>query len=373
MINKEIRVLHIDSQKEWRGGQQQAVYLFEAMLKKGYHTMFVCRPNSRLSGYFKKHDLPSFEVNLFAEIDFISAFKITSYCKKKGFNILYLHSAGAHSIGLMAKIFYPKLIIVGIRRVDFKIKKNFLSQIKYKSSLVDSIVCISNEIKRVMRGCGINEDKLQVIHDGIDIKKFENAKIDPNFKNELKIPERDIIIGTIAALVGHKDYPNLLNAAKIVISKIDCVTFVAVGDGTNREELIELHNKLNLGDKFIFTGYQNDVTKYLLLFDIFILASKKEGLGTSILDAQSVGLPIIATKAGGIPEIVKHNINGLLVNPQNSNDLANAIINLVVDKEKREQLGKNAKVSVKNFDININVKKNIELIETLLKRDNLCS
>ena len=103
-----------------------------------------------------------------------------------------------------------------------------------------------------------------------------------------------------------------------------------------------------------------------MLLDIFILASKKEGLGTSILDAQSVGLPIIATKAGGIPEIVIHNNNGVLVNPQNPQELAAAIINLIDDKEKRELLGRNAKESVKNFDISINFNKNIELIETLL-------
>lgn len=366
MVSKEFRVLHIDSQKEWRGGQQQAVYLFEAMLNNGHQTMFVCRPNSKLNSYFIKHDLPYLKVNMYGEIDFISSLKIASFCKKNGFNVLYLHSAGAHSIGLMAKIFYPQLKIIGIRRVDFKIKKNFLSQIKYKSSLVDSIICISNAIKNVMLECGISKNKLKVIHDGIDIKKFENVKIDPNLKKELKISDKYIVIGTIAALVGHKDYPNLLNAAKIVLEKRDNVKFIAVGDGSDSAEIMKLHDKLSLGDKFIFTGFQNDVGKYLLLLDIFILASKKEGLGTSILDAQSVGLPIIATNAGGIPEIVIHNNNGVLVNPQNPQELAATIINLIDDKEKRELLGRNAKESVKNFDISINFNKNIELIETLL-------
>ncbi|NOX67514.1 MAG: glycosyltransferase family 4 protein, partial [Chlorobi bacterium] len=136
--------------------------------------------------------------------------------------------------------------------------------------------------------------------------------------------------------------------------------------GRDRNKIKELHNKLNLGEKFIFTGFQNDVGKYLLLFDIFVLASKKEGLGTSILDAQSLGLPVIATNTGGIPEVVKHNINGILVNPQSPQELASAIINLADDKAKRDELGKNAKESVKDFDINLNMKKHIDLIKDLL-------
>ena len=367
MKNKIVRVLHIDFQKEWRGGQQQGVYLFESMLNKSYHTMFACRPNSKLSSYFKKNNLPMFEVNMFAEIDFVSALKIASFCKKNNFNILYLHSGGAHSIGLLAKIFYRKLKLVGIRRVDFKIRSNFLSQLKYQSSFVNSIVCISNEIKRVMLGCGINNNVLKVIHSGVDTQKFAHLKFDSDFKKELKIPEKNIVIGTIAALEGHKDYPNLLKAAKIVCDKRDNITFVAVGNGKKRDELNELHNKLNLGDKFVFAGYQSDVGKYLLLFDLFVLASKTEGLGTSILDAQSVGLPIVATNAGGIPEAVQNNINGILVESQNANDLAVAIINLVDNKEKREQLGLSGKESVKNFDINTTVKKHIELMKTLLQ------
>ena len=370
MKNKEVRVLHIDFQKEWRGGQQQGVYLFETMLNKGYHTMFACRPNSKLSSYFKKNNLPLFEVNMFAEIDLVSAFKIASFCKKNNFNILYLHSAGAHSIGLLAKIFYRRLKLVGIRRVDFKIKSNFLSQLKYQSSFVNSIVCISNEIKRVMLGCGINNNVLKVIYSGIDTQKFKHLKFDSDFKKKLKIPKNNIVIGTIAALVGHKDYPNLLNAAKIVCKKRTNITFIAVGDGKKRDELKELHSKLNLGDKFIFTGYQTDVGKYLLLFDVFVLASKTEGLGTSILDAQSVGIPIVATNAGGIPEAVQNNTNGILVEPQNANTLADAIINLVDNKEKREQFGLNGKEYVKNFDINTTVKKHIKLMETLLQEVN---
>ena len=84
-----------------------------------------------------------------------------------------------------------------------------------------------------------------------------------------------------------------------------------------------------------------------------------------------MGLPVIATKAGGIPEVVKHNINGILVNPQSPEELASAIIELVDDKAKREQLGRNAKESVKNFDIDLNMKRHIDLIKSLINEDDI--
>jgi len=373
MGSKEIRVLHIDSELKWGGGQQQALYLFEGMLNKGYYVAFVCRPKSELKKYFEKHKLPYFEFKMSSEIDFLSSYKIASFCKKNNINILYLHSAGAHAIGLMAKVFYSKLKIIVVRRVSNDIRKNYLSQLKYKSSLVNTFVCISNDIREVLLKNGVSKEKLKVIHDGIDLNKFTSLKPNSNLRKELKIPEDDIVIGTIAALEGAKDYPNLLNAAKIVTEKVDNVSFIAVGDGRDRSKIKELHAKLNLGKKFIFTGFQNDVGKYLLLFDVFVLASKKEGLGTSILDAQSLGLPVIATKTGGIPEVVKHNTNGILVNAQSPQELASAVIDLADNKEKREQLGRNGKESVKDFDINLNIKKHIDLTKSLLNGDDVSS
>ncbi|MDA3885287.1 MAG: glycosyltransferase [Candidatus Delongbacteria bacterium] len=361
-----IKILHIDTEMGWRGGQQQAVYLFENLFKKGFSTEFVCKPGSELSAYFKKNDLPYIEVKMSNELDFISAYKIAKHCKNNKFNILHLHSAHAHSIGLLAKFFYRKLKIIGVRRVDFKIKNNIFSRFKYNSWLIDKIVCISEEIKRVMLSSGVDKDKLTVIHSGVNLNKFDNVKADPYLRKQYNIPANDIIIGTVAALVGHKDYPNLLKAASIVLKKRKDVTFLAVGDGKNEEDIKKLHKELGLGNKFIFAGYQKEVGKFLRSFDIFVLASKMEGLGTSILDAQSVALPVIATKAGGIPEMIENGVNGILVEPQSPEKLAEAISDLVDNEEKRNIIGKNGNVSVEQFSIDHTVEKNINLYEELL-------
>ena len=104
----------------------------------------------------------------------------------------------------------------------------------------------------------------------------------------------------------------------------------------------------------------------MLIFDIFVLSSHLEGLGTSILDAQAVGLPVVACRTGGIPEAVKENINGLLVPPRNPEAMAEAILELARNKGKRLKFGKNAKETVKQFSIEKTVQENIKLYEQLL-------
>ena len=130
--------------------------------------------------------------------------------------------------------------------------------------------------------------------------------------------------------------------------------------------ITRLAYKLGLKDRFVFVGFREDIGNFLKTFDIFVLASKKEGMGTSLLDAQSVGLPVIACETGGIPEIIAHGKNGMLVPPENEQKLANAILLLANNNKLRESLGQNAIETISEFEIHKTVIKNIKLYEELL-------
>ncbi len=365
MGKESIRILHIDSEKGWRGGQQQVVYLLESMYKSGYLTELICQPNSEIQKYCEENSLPYRSFRMYGEVDFIAGFKISLYCRQKKFNILHSHSAHTLAIGLWAKIFYSKLKLIAVRRVDFHIKRHWFSQLKYRTKLLNKIVCISNGIKNVLIEDGIPADKIVTIHSGIDVHKFDDVLPEKNLRQKFGIHEDHVLVGTIAAMVGHKDYPNLLKAAKIVIEKEDNVTFCALGDGPNKSEILELAHKLQLGKRFIFAGFQRDIRQFLKSFDIFVLASHLEGLGTSLLDAQAVGLPIVACDTGGISEAVSHEKNGLLVPPKNEEALAKAILILVNDKELRKKFGVHSLETVKIFDIRNTLDKNIQLYHQL--------
>ncbi|MBS3741839.1 MAG: glycosyltransferase [Candidatus Cloacimonetes bacterium] len=366
-ISNKPAILNIDTEFGWRGGQQQAVYLYEKMIANRYKTLFVCQPHSDLRKYFKRDNLPFISIPMYSELDFLAGFRIARYCQKYNYNILHLHSAHALSIGILAKLFNPNLILIGVRRVDFSVNKNFISKFKYNNSLLDKIVCISNGIKKVLLKDGIKKSKLITIHSGINTKKFNSVSPFPNFKEKFNIPQDNIIIGTVAALVGHKDYPNLLQAAKMVTDEIENATFIALGKGEDEQKIKEIADNLNLKNKFKFLGFRENVGEFLKQMDIFVLASKLEGMGTSILDAEAVGLPVIGTNAGGIPEVIRNRKNGLIVPKQNSKELAKAIIKLVNDKNMRENFGEKSKEFVREFSVDKNFYNYVKLYRNLIK------
>ena len=361
-----VNILHIDTEREWRGGQQQVIYLLQGLLDRKITTSLVCQPSSRLADFCIAHDLLFYPVRMLGELDVLAALKIAGLARRHEFDILHLHSAHAISIGLLTKLFYSNPKLVGMRRVDFNIKNSILSRLKYR--LMDRIVCISDGIKNILAADGIPSEKIAMIRSGIDINKFNHNPGAPNFRERFKIPKSHTIIGTVAAMVGHKDYPTLLRAARLVIQQIPEVTFLAVGHGPDLASIKKLSEDLQLRDRFIFAGFQEEVGPFLTNFDIFIMASKLEGLGTSILDAQSVGLPLIATRTGGIPEIVHHNRNGLLVPPQDPDTMAGAIIELIKDEPRRSRLGMNAKESVRNHSIDKTIEETLRLYKELLNQ-----
>jgi glycosyltransferase involved in cell wall biosynthesis len=365
-MQNEIRVLHIDVDKNWRGGQQQALYLHQFLSDRNIFSVMVCKENSVMAKKCDEKKLSKIEVNYKNELDIFTAIKLIKMCNKENINIIVAHSSHALSIALLVKLFVRKSKLVAVRRVDFEIRNNLLSQFKYKTALLNKIVCVSDFIKRLMQtNCSMNE-KLITIHSCIDYSKYQNIVVDVELKKELNLNEDSVIIGMTSAFVGHKDYPNFIRASRIVFQKYSQSIFICVGDGILKSEMESLVKKYGMIQNFRFVGFQKNVVSYMKLFDIFILSSKMEGLGSSILEAKAMGLPVIATKAGGIPEIIKDGFDGILVEPQNSESLAQAIIRLIENKNERLLLGKNAMESVKENDLLNYGNKYLELFKQLL-------
>ncbi len=362
----QISVIHLETSTEWRGGQQQIAYLVQGLMQYGIRTHLICRQGAEIARHFKRLDLPLTEITIRNPWDIFAARTIARTVLKQAAKIIHVHSSHALSLGLLVKLFLPKVILVASRRVDFSVSKPIIGALKYRTRLVNCIICVSKNVARVLKGDGIDEHKLRVIYSGLELTQFNPETTDTAAKQELGIPHDNLVIGTVAALVGHKDYPTLLEAAAIVCKKISNVTFCAVGEGPDREKLEEIHGKLGLGRRFLFLGFQSDISRFYALFDVFVLASHKEGLGTAILEAMASGIPVVATDAGGIPEIVEHGSNGLLVPRQDPASLANEIIRLTQDPDLRQRLVAGGLQTVKRFSIEGTVRSHLVLYQELL-------
>jgi glycosyltransferase involved in cell wall biosynthesis len=358
-------VLHIDTERSWRGGQQQAAWLLEAMLARGWPAAVACPPGSILEERGRARSWPVHAVAMRSELDVVAGRRIARIARDGNLPILHAHSSHALAIGLWARFFDRRLRLVASRRVDFPIRDHFLSRLKYSTRALDRIVCISEAVRAQLLADGVPPDKLVVIPSGVDTRRFAGVRPPPHFRRSLGIPSGHLVIGTVAALADHKDYPTLLRAARIVLDTEPDISFVAVGDGPLHREIMALARELGLGKRFLFTGFREDIGSFLKSFDVFVLASKTEGMGTSVLDAQALGLPVAACRAGGIPEIVADHETGLLVPPGDPAALAAALLELAHDPDLRAKLGAQAKRSVQEHDVSRTVDAHLALYRSL--------
>ncbi len=321
-------VLHIDSARTWRGGQQQVLYLAQRLTN--YDNIIACPPQSPLAERAEAIGLKVLPVEMHGEWDLLAVCKLKKIIRKNSIKIVHLHSPHAHALGLLAAKSDGNCKVVLSRRVDFPIKKNILSRVKYSN--VDRIIAISKRVKRVLVADGLLEEKIDVVYSGADIDRFRNVEGD-YLISELALDKHKLRIGNIAALAWHKDHKTLLEAAKIVVDEFPQVIFLIIGEGPLRREIEILIKKFNLGKKVKLLGFRQDIPEILSILHLFVLSSSWEGLGTSLLDALASRVPVVATNVGGIPEIVRDGVNGILVPPGNPGVLAGAIISLLKNRD----------------------------------------
>ncbi len=344
-----IKILHIDTSLDWRGGQQQLLYLSCGLQKKGYPQLIACQPNSLLVKRCQEYASIT-PVRMRGEWDIAAVWKLAQLIDLKGVQLIHLHSAHAHALGLMAaNISKSKPAVVVSRRVDFHLRKNPLSWLKYKMG-VYKIIAVSNAVKQVLVSDGIHPEMIDIVYDGIDVEQFSRNMDSDYLYQELGLNPCYPIVGIISALAPHKDHKTFLQACSHVKKTNHFVQFLIVGDGELRWKLQQMVKRLNMGNNVIFTGFRDDIPQILSIMDVFVASSYLEGLNTSILEAQSSGVPVIATKTGGIPEIIRDGINGLLVLPKHPDSLAEGIRKLINNKTLSSQLAATAKEDVQRFN-----------------------
>jgi L-malate glycosyltransferase len=194
-----------------------------------------------------------------------------------------------------------------------------------------------------------------VVH-GVDLSRSDSliarrAELRAIVRSEIGVDDDELLFMTVANLRHEKAYDVLLDAAKTIADSGLPIRFAAVGRGPLRTELDARRVDLGLGDRFQFLGQRDDVLVLLAGADAFVLASRHEGTPVALMEATSVGLPIVASAVGGVPEILEDGVDALLVPPEDPGLLAQAIRRLATDPELRDRLGRQAKRRSSMFDI----------------------
>jgi len=314
--------------------------------------------------------------------DLLALFSLSRFLAREKPAIIHTHTSKAGFLGRLAAKWsgVPIVIHTPHGHVFFGYfgplkTKIFVFMERLASRITDRIVALTNREKEDYLLFKIaDEKKFVVVNSGIDLDKFNELSLPEkqSLKRELGIPDDALVVGTVGRLVPVKGPGFLLGAAKYILPRYPNTFFVFTGDGELRKDLEKKGSELGVKEKVIFLGWRNDVAEIASLFDIFVLPSLNEGMGRVLAEAMALSRPIVASRVGGIPDLVIHGKNGFLFAPGNSKELAKYILNLLGNKDRRERMGKEGKEMVSHYSKEIMVEKITRLYKDLLIQKNIC-
>jgi len=277
------------------------------------------------------------------ELDLVAAWHLSRYLLQQHVEILHMHTPHAHTIGLLACKLAPTVRLVVSRRSDFAPARNWLSRYKYAHPGVQ-YVAVSDAVRQVLIASGVPPQWVQTVYSGIDLHRcLEIPAAPPLF------PAGTRVIGTVGHLAGQKGHRYLLEAMALLTREEPRLGLVIAGDGALRTDLEAQAATLGITAHVCFTGFRRDILALMQSFEIFVFSSYLEGLGTAILDAMALGKPVVATRAGGIPEVVQEGITGLLVPPRDPWALADAVRYLLGHPEHGQTFGRAGRQRVEQY------------------------
>ena len=360
-----MKILHLDTGRDWRGGQGQAWLLMLGLRERGVEARLLA-PRGPLSERAAQAGFAPRAWNPRGDLDLAAMAALTAELRRAPPDLVHAHSARAHATGAPAAWAAGRLPFVVSRRVDFRVAAHAASRWKYRLP-VDRYLCISRPVMEVMRAGGVDPARLALVPSGIDFATLElEAAPGRDLRAWLGIPAGAPVLGTVAALAPHKDHATLLAAAPAILAAAPEAHFVWLGEGECRAALETARAARRLEARVHMPGSQPDARALLRQFTLFVLSSHLEGLCTSLLDAQALGVPIVATRAGGIPDVVEDGVTGRLAPPSNPAALAAAVTAALADPPERARWAHAARTSVRAFSAERMVERTLETYRAVL-------
>ena len=309
--------------------------------------------------------------------DFQAVFRLRKCIKQLNPDIVYCHSSKAGALGRLAVLGMRKTVVYNAHGWAFNMKCSRAKVLIYKyvekllAYFTDTIICISDfEKESALRNGVGNQQKLQVIYNGVDVKAIEtNISTTKLSRNQLNIPENAFVVGMIGRISDQKAPDSFVKMAEIIKRSIPEAFFVIVGDGPDRTEIESLIQAEGLHDSFFISGWVSNPNDYMALFDVGVLLSRWEGFGYAIVEYMVAKKPVVATRVDAIPNIVETGKNGLLVEVDDYEKAAAQVIQLHSNSELRNTLTTNGyELACRRFSIQRVAKEHEDLFDALQNR-----
>jgi glycosyltransferase involved in cell wall biosynthesis len=347
-----VNILYAESSRSWGGQEYRTCLEINWLNAHGHQAWLICNPDSQVHSKASELGTRLVTMPLRSRVDPLCSLRLWKFCRKNRIDLLKTYSSKDHWICL--PLFLCGIPLSRARCITDPIGSQSRAFVfKYGCS---QIVADASVIKRqLVEKHGIDPAKIEVIGSAVDLEKFRPPRERTKFRYEIGVGDETPLIGNVGMIRPDKGQLELVKSAPLVLQKRPDARFVIVGQGTGiLKRGINVRNAIDragLADKMIMAGYRWDTPNVYAACDMIVIASLRTEASPIVLrEAFASGRPVIATKVGDIPEIVRHGENGLLIEPGNTQALASAILEFISDPELAAHCGANGlRYATENF------------------------
>jgi glycosyltransferase involved in cell wall biosynthesis len=326
MDNGRITVLHTEASLGFGGQERRILRELEGLDRARFHGLLLCQPGSRLGLVTEERNIPTIRFKMRSAFDPVAFVKILQLLKRERVDVIHAHSSRDAWLAGAA----GKLLGVPVFRT-----RHLLTPIGgpyVYARLTDRVLTVSEDVRRYLISAGVPGEKIIAVPTGINLKRFDPARPDlVDMRARFHLSRDAYVIGLVAVLRLAKGHRFLLQAVKRLAPEFPQLKLLIAGTGPQERNIKNLIRELDLGEQVLMLGQQDDIPSLLKALDVFVLPAQEEALGTALIEATAMGVPVIATRIGGIPEVLGE--AGLLFESEDVDALANHLRTLIRSPE----------------------------------------
>jgi L-malate glycosyltransferase len=364
---RPLRIVGVDPELAFAGGEAQVLGLTLELRKLGHRAELLCDPAGLLWLRARAVDVICHPLKIRNALDCVAGMRLRGFLARNPFDVVHFHTSRAHSMAPFAAGLAGALVVT--RRMDYVPNRWFAPYLYNRA--VDGVAAISHGVARALAAAGVSEQRITVIPSGVDCVRF--ARPSPAERSaarrELGLDANTIAIGLVGALELRKGHRYLLDALGQLRDRHSAMTCYIAGAGSQRAALEAQARSLGLSQTVRFMGSIDDPRTLFWAIDIFVQPSVMEGLGVALLEAMACGVPSVASRVGGMAEVIEDRRSGRLVAAADSGALALAIEQLADSPAARVSLGARARLTAEqNFSLAATARGSLALYQSILGR-----
>lgn len=272
--------------------------------------------------------------------------RLLRICRRERVSIWHGHDYKSNLIGLLLRLFWPMRLVTTVhgwvdRRVRLYYDIDRLCLRHY-----ERVICVSEDLREECLGRGVEKGRCVLIENGVDTRQFSRRLATDEAKASLGIPPRHLVVGAVGRLSAEKGFDLLIRSADRLLGAGHDLELLIAGEGDQEPRLRALISALGRDDRIRLLGYRSDTAELYQAMDVFVLSSHREGLPNVLLEAMAMQVPVVSTRIAGIPGLIRHDEDGLLVQPGSVEELTRAVARLLKNADLRDRLGRAGRATV---------------------------